>query len=54
MDDVWRPEVEDFIEAHDQAGNISKIRTSGFMHSKQKGIEKLEQITKESKKFSNP
>lgn len=48
MSGVWRPEAEDFIETHDQAGRVSKIRTPGFMHSREKGLEKLDEIISES------
>jgi prophage maintenance system killer protein len=54
MANIWRPEIEDFIEAHDQAGNISKIRTPGFMHSREAGIEKLEEIISEAKELEEP
>jgi prophage maintenance system killer protein len=54
MSDLWTPEVEDFIEAHEQAGKLSKIRTSGYMHSKDEGIRKLEEIVKKINELQEP
>lgn len=51
---VWRPEVEDFIEAHDVAGQISEIRTTGLKMSTEKGIQKIVDIIEETGKYSDP
>ena len=51
---VWRPEVEDFIEAHEIAGQVSEIRTSGLKMSTEKGINKIIDIIEETKKYSDP
>jgi prophage maintenance system killer protein len=51
---VWRPEVEDFIEAHDIAGQISEIRTPGLKMSTEKGIQKIVGIIEETGKYSDP
>ena len=48
MSSLWRPEIEDFIESHDQAGRVSKIRTPGFRQSRKKGLEMLDEIVSES------
>jgi len=38
---VWRPEPEDFIEAHEVAGQVSEVRTPGLRMSREKGIHKI-------------
>ncbi len=50
---VEGPELEDFIEAHELAGNVSVIRTPGFKQSTRKGIQKLADIVEDSKEFEN-
>ena len=51
---VEGPELEDFIEAHELAGQVSKIRTSGLKQSTEKGIRKLADIVEDSKGFEDP
>ena len=48
------PELGDFIEAHELAGRVSEIRTSGFKQSTGKGIRKLAGIVEESERFDDP
>ena len=51
---VEGPELDDFIEAHELAGQVSKIRTPGFKQSTEKGIQKLASIVEDSRDFSDP
>lgn len=51
---VWRPEVEDFIEAHEIAGQLSEIRTSGLRMSTEKGIQKIIDVIEETEGYSDP
>ena len=51
---IWLPEVEDFVEAHDQASRVSEIRTEGFMHSQEKGMRKIENILEDTDSYSDP
>ena len=51
---VWRPEVEDFIEAHEVAGQISEIRTLGLKMSTEKGIRKVMNVIDETEEYSDP
>jgi|GEM_PF-1857471 len=48
---VEGPELEDFIEAHELAGQVSKIRTPGFKQSTEKGIQKLASIVEKDKEL---
>ena len=50
---VKGPELEDFIEAHELAGNVSVIRTPGFKQSTRKGIQKLADIVEDSEEFDD-
>lgn len=51
---VWRPEVEDFIEAHEVAGQLSEIRTSGLRMSTEKGIQKIMDVIEKTEEYSDP
>jgi prophage maintenance system killer protein len=50
---VEGPELEDFIEAHELAGQVSEIRTPGFKQSTEKGIRKLANLVEDSKDFDD-
>lgn len=54
MTDIWRPVPEDFVEAHDQAGMVSKIRTAGFRNSESQGMQRIEDILDDSEEYSDP
>lgn len=51
---VERPNLEDFMDAHELAGQVSEIRTSGFKQSTRKGIRKLAGIVEDSRGFDDP
>lgn len=50
---VWRPKVEDFIEAHEAAGQVSELRTPGLKMSTEKGIQKIMDIIEETEECSD-
>jgi prophage maintenance system killer protein len=51
---VEGPVLEDFIESHELAGQVSEIRTPGLKQSTKKGIRKLAGIVEDSKDFEDP
>ncbi|MFB6167144.1 MAG: type II toxin-antitoxin system death-on-curing family toxin [Candidatus Nanohaloarchaea archaeon] len=50
MDDKWHPDVEDIIAAHEYAAFVSKIRTSGFHLSRDRGIRAIRGVIEEARK----
>lgn len=48
------PELEDFIQAHEMASQVSEIRTPGFMRSTEDGIQRLASIIEDSTRFDDP
>ncbi|WP_414838316.1 Fic family protein [Candidatus Nanosalina sp. VS9-1] len=48
------PELEDFLEAHELAGQVSEIRTPGFKQSTEKGMRKLAGVVNDAKEFEDP
>lgn len=51
---VWRPDVEDFVDAHDIAGQISEVRTGGLKGSTDKGIENILDIVEATEEYEDP
>jgi prophage maintenance system killer protein len=51
---VEGPELDDFMDAHELAGQVSEIRTPGFKQSTRKGIQKLAGIVEDSRDFDDP
>ncbi len=49
MSSTWHPNTDDIIEAHDYAGFVSRIRTSGFRKSVKWGIGTLKEIIEEAR-----
>lgn len=51
---VELPELEDFVEAHQAAGEVSRIRTPGFRRSTEDGLRKIAEVIDESGRHSDP
>lgn len=51
---VWRPDVEDFVDANDIAGQISEVKTGGLKGSTDKGIENILDIIEATKEYEDP
>lgn len=49
MSDLWHPDVEDILTAHEHADFVSKVRTPGFHLSSDKGIENISDVIEEAK-----
>lgn len=48
MSDYWHPDVDDVVTAHEYAGFVSRIRTTGFHKSSEHVIEKIQEVIDEA------
>jgi prophage maintenance system killer protein len=47
--DFWHPDVELILDAHEEAGEITKVRREGFLRSADQGLETLSDVISEAK-----
>ncbi|MDY6761822.1 MAG: type II toxin-antitoxin system death-on-curing family toxin [Candidatus Nanohaloarchaea archaeon] len=48
MGEYWHPDVDDVVTAHEYAGFVSRIRTTGFLKSSEHGIERIQEVIDEA------
>lgn len=46
---MWHPEIQDIINAHETAAEVSKVRTEGFRQSEERGISSIVNVLREAR-----